>query len=259
MLCRPGGQLSTKMNQPGQHAGGGVFPQTQHSVVERLRSGHADIREGALETLVEAYWKPVYKHLRLKWRLAPEDAEDLTQGFFLGAIEKGWLSDYDPGKALFRTFVRLCADRHVMNWQQSEGRRKRGGGASIVSLDFPGAESELARVGMAAPDEADAFFRQEFVRAVFERAIEAVRRECADERRDVAFRVFERYEIDAPDGTSYASLAAEFGLTTTQVTNHLAHVRRRFRQHALDTLRALSGSPEHFRDDARAIFGVVVE
>lgn len=239
--------------------GGRVFPPTRHSLIERLQSPRAEIRTVAFDDVVGVYWKPVYKHLRIRWHLAPEDAEDLTQGFFLGALEKGWLEEYEPGKAMFRTYVRLCADRFVMNWRQSSDRQKRGGGSSRVSLDFPNAELELARAGAATPAEAEDFFRLEFVRALFQRALLAVRQECDREKRSVAFRLFERYELDPPDNVSYADLAEEFGLTTAQVTNHLALVRRRFRQHALDALRALSGSPEHYREDARVIFGIEVE
>ncbi len=58
---------------------------------------------------------------------------------------------------------------------------------------------------------------------------------------------------------SYAQLAAEFGLTTAQVTNTLAQVRRRFRDRALASLRGLCGSNEEFRREARELFGVEVE
>ena len=54
----------------------------------------------------------------------------------------------------------------------------------------------------------------------------------------------------------YADLAREFGLTTAQVTSYLAQVRRSFRTHALESLRVLSGSDAHFRDEARELFGV---
>jgi hypothetical protein len=43
------------------------------------------------------------------------------------------------------------------------------------------------------------------------------------------------------------------------VTNHLAHVRRRFRERALATLRSLCGSDEEFRREGRELFGVAIE
>ena len=73
------------------------------------------------------------------------------------------------------------------------------------------------------------------------------------------FALFERHDLGAREGDSYASLAAEFGLTTTQVTNALAFARRRFREHALAALRVLCATDDEFRRDARELFGVEVE
>src|SRR5262245_58691999 len=112
------------------------FPPTRHSVIERLKDGAEPARRDAFGDLVAGYWKPVYKYLRLTWRLSDEDAQDLTQAFFSDAYQKAWLERYEPGKAMFRTFVRLCADRFVMNWKQSASRLKRGGGIEVVTLDF---------------------------------------------------------------------------------------------------------------------------
>jgi RNA polymerase sigma factor (sigma-70 family) len=234
------------------------FPVTRHSVIERLRRGPDDARRDAFGELVTGYWKPVYKHLRLTWRLAHQDAQDLTQAFFSDALQKEWLARYDPSQARFRTFVRVCADRFVMNWQQAASRLKRGGGTETVPLDFAGAERELA-LAAPAPAPPDDLFRHEFVRALFERAVTAVRAEYAAAGRTRHLAVFDRYDLDPADGVSYAQLGSDLGLTTAQVTNYLAQVRRSFRQHALAALEGLTGSREEFRREARELFGLEVE
>lgn len=238
--------------------GRGYFPSTRHSVVQRIRGGDAEERRRAFGDLVEGYWRPVYKHLRVTWQLSPEAAQDATQGFFAEAFEKGWLERFEPEKARFRTFVRLCADRFVMNRRQSDARLKRGGAARVFSLDFPDAERELP-ASLASPPEAEVFFHQEFVRALFARAVSAVRAEFHASGRELPLRLFERYDIDPEGDVSYQQLAQEFGLTVTQVTNALAHVRRSFRMHAIDALRALCGSDEEFRREAHELFGIEVQ
>ena len=236
---------------------GGGFPATRHSVIVRIRDDDADLRREAYGELVDGYWKPVYKHLRVTWRLSPEDAQDLTQGFFSHAFEKAWLERFEPDKARFRTFVRVCADRFVMHSRQSASRQKRGGGAPLLSLDFETVEREMRHTLPDAVPDPDAFFHHEFVRALFERAVAAVRRECDAGGRAAQFTLFERYDLSPDAGSSYASLAEEFGLTTAQVTNQLAQVRRRFREHALEALRTLCGSEEEFEREARDLFGRV--
>jgi len=237
----------------------GGFPPTRHSAIERIRDADPETRRLAFGDLVEGYWKPVYKHLRLTWNLDAEDARDLTQGFFADAFQKAWLERYEPDKARFRTFVRVCADRFVMNTRQSSARLKRGGGQQTMSLDFAGAEREVESLTLVAMPEADALFHQEFVRALFDKTVQQLRTEYDERDRPVPFALFERYDLAPVEGVSYAQLAAEFGLTQAQVTNHLAQVRRRFRERALDALRALCGSHQEFRREARDLFGVEVE
>jgi RNA polymerase sigma factor (sigma-70 family) len=234
------------------------FPATRCSVVRATASPDPVVRKQAQETLVAAYWKPVYKYLRVQWHLANEDAKDVTQGFFARALEKSFFDGFDPGKARFRTYLRLCVDGFAANEQRAAGRLKRGGGANLVSLDFTSAEGELQRQIAASAADPDAWFRQEWLRCLFAFAVEELRRQCAADGRTIQFKLFERYDLDAAEtgeGLTYGKLAEEFGLSTTQVTNYLAFVRARFRQLVLDRLRAVTGSDDEFQLEVRNLFG----
>jgi DNA-directed RNA polymerase specialized sigma24 family protein len=244
---------------PGDVRSDGGFPATRHSAIERIRDADPETRREAFGDLVEGYWRPVYKHLRLTWHLDAEDARDLTQGFFADAFQKAWLERYEPGKARFRTFVRVCADRFVMNMQQSSSRLKRGGGVQTLPLDFDGAEREVASRGLAPIPDPDEHFHQEFVRALFDKTVQDLRAEYEERGRPIPFALFERYDLAPAEGVSYAQLADEFNLTPAQVTNGLAQVRRRFRERALDALRGLCGSDQEFRREARDLFGLEIE
>ncbi|MFN7998063.1 MAG: hypothetical protein U0Q18_30865 [Bryobacteraceae bacterium] len=156
----------------------GRFPVTRISVIRGIGSTEPPLREAARELLVAAYWKPVYKHIRLKWNQSNEDAKDLTQSFFAHALEKDVFSGYDPDKAAFRTYVRTCLDRFIANQVQSAARLKRGGGMPGVPLDFEEAEAEFMRYGPAGPS-VEELFDKEALRSVFEMALERVRIEFA--------------------------------------------------------------------------------
>src|SRR5688572_29506708 len=178
----------------------GGFPATRLSVIERIRATDPEARRQAFGDIVEGYWKPVYKHLRVTWHLDAEDARDLTQGFFADAFQKAWLERYEPDKARFRTFVRVCADRFVMNTRQSSARLKRGGGQQTMSLDFAGAEREVESLTLVAMPEADALFHQEFVRALFDKTVQQLRTEYDERDRPVPFALFERYDLAPVEG-----------------------------------------------------------
>jgi len=239
-------------------SGSSRFPATRVSVLERLRSLEPEVRSAAFGDLVTGYWKPVYKYLRLKWRQDEHDAADTTQGFLAAAFEKSYFEGFDPARARFRTFLRVCLDRFVMNQQAAQRAERRGGGAGTVPLDFPGVEGEVARLSSDQPADADAFFRHELVRELFTRCVADVRDECERGGRRTAFRVFERYDLEQPDGVTYADLAREFAIPATQVTNYLAAVRRMFRGRVLEQLHALCGSDEEYRAEARELLGLDV-
>jgi RNA polymerase sigma factor (sigma-70 family) len=203
------------------------FPSTRRSAVFAVRSENSGERRNAFEALIEAYWKPVYKLIRIKWGYTAEDAADLTQGFFASAMEREFFGSYDPEKGTFRTFLRTCLDGYVANQRKSAARLKRGGDVRTVS-----AESEL-REHPPAPDlNPEEFFHREWVRSVFALALDDLRRLCAAQEKSVRFQMFERYALE--QDASYADLAREFGLPLTTVTNHLAWARREFRRLLLE-------------------------
>jgi DNA-directed RNA polymerase specialized sigma24 family protein len=234
------------------------FPTTHRSVLERVRSDNPEVRRLAFGDVAEGYWRPSYHYLRLHWRLTPEAAEDVVQAFFTTAFEKSYLEKYDPAKARFRTFLRMCLDRFVQNQQKAERAAKLGSGAQHLSLDFPGAERELDALAATDLRDLDRFFRDETIRALFTRVVAAMRSAYDAEGKSPVFRVFERHDLHPSSDTTYATVAAECGLTVTQVTNYLHAARRRFRELALDHLRSLCASDDEYRDEARDLFGLDV-
>jgi DNA-directed RNA polymerase specialized sigma24 family protein len=234
------------------------FPATRLTLLGLVRSADAPVQREAFDTLVTAYWKPIYVYLRLRWRCAPEDAEDITQGFLAAAYERHFFDSYDPAKARFRTFLRVCVDRFLHNHRQAAGRQKRGAGATTLPLNFESVDGELRQREPAILPDVDLLFRQEVVRSLCGAAVESVREECARTNRVLAFRVFEHYDLEPAEHQTYAAAAARFGLTVSQVANHLAAVRRMFRTAALERLRDICATDEEFRLEARELFGVDV-
>ena len=101
-------------------------------------------------------------------------------------------------------------------------------------------------------------FHDEWVRSVFDLAVERLKTECLESGREMAFELFRRYDIQAAGGhaVTYHGLAEEFDIPVTQVTNLLALARGLFREQVLCCLRQLSGTEEEFRDDVAELLGV---
>lgn len=249
------------MSQFPKSAGAGAFPATRYSLLEAVASSEEAARSRAFGLLVETYWKPVYKVLRVKWRASPEEAEDLTQEFFTRALERAFFDRFDPAVGRFRTYLRTCLDRFAANQHRNAHREKRGGGQAALSLDFGLAEGELVEGGLATEASAEDYFQREWLRSFFELAVVALEARCRRAGKDLHFALFERYDLarDEASRPTYADLAKEHSLPLTQVTNFLAWVRRELRKIVLERLRALTASEAEFRAEARSLFGIEVE
>lgn len=249
------------MSDPDTKIGGASsrFPQTERTVLAALRSSDADERSRAAERLLASYWKPVYKYVRLKWRKSNEDAKDLVQEFFARALEKDFFARYEPERAAFRTFLRTLVDRFVSNETKASRRLKRSGGSG-PDLDLESAEREIAVQIPDASVSMEEFFHREWIRNLFAGAVEELRLECESSGKTPQFAIFELYDLEDSEGqrVTYAALAEQFEIPVTMITNHLAAMRRRFRQIVLDRIRELTATEDEFRAEARAALGVEI-
>ncbi len=237
--------------------GGAQFPATRWSLIEAARSSRAEDRQRALDLLISAYWKPVYKYIRLHWKKENEEAEDLTQDFFARLLEKRLLDRFDPEKARLRTYLRVCVDGLVMNTDKAAQRLKRGGAATLLPLDFESAEGEIIEVPLAAPGTPDDFFAHEFARSLFGLAVERLQQQCEENGKTLHFRLFEMYDIEeGGKELTYAEVAQRFGVKVTDVTNYLALARRELRRIVLEQLREMTATEDEFRNEAQTLLGV---
>ena len=234
------------------------FPQTPSSAVLGAGSDDVVARARAFQVLVRAYWKPVYKTIRLRFRKSNEEAKDLTQGFFTRAFEKEVFGSYDPARARFRTFMRTCLDNYVANEEQARRRLKRGGGMTLLSLDFDAAERELHADSALAKQPDDGCFDREWAKALLELGVEELRGQLNGRGKELHFELFSRYDLvdDPEDRPTYANLADEMAIKVTDVTNYLALARREFRRIVLEHLRELTANDEEFEEEARSLLGV---
>jgi len=227
---------------------------TRHSLVLAAQSNDPATRSRAIEAIAAAYWRPVYKYVRMRWNIAPEDAADFTQEFFTRLLEKEFLDSYDSGKGRLRTFLRTCADRLFMNQTRDSKRLKRGVGSAHLCLEFMEAEQEVATDLLSGSPEDS--FDKEWVRSIFVLGLARLQASCESGGKLIHFELFERYDLeDADPKPSYAQLSTEFGLATTDVTNYLAFARRQFRELLLDRLRASTGDEEEYEQEVRRLFG----
>jgi len=217
------------------------FPSTQLSLLEAAAAG---LPAEALERVIALYWKPVYRFVRLKFRKDNEDAKDLTQGFFTAALERDFLSRFDPGKASFRTYLRMTVERFAANQHAAANRQKRGG-----EIEFEPIEEQA--VATESPEHA---FEREWQRQLFSLAVDDLRAHCEECGKQVQFNIFQAYDLADAERPSYAELAARHAIPETSVTNYLAWARRMLREFVAERLRGTASGPQELRLEMRRLW-----
>ena len=219
----------------------GHFPSTQLSLVEAASAG---VPNEALDRVIALYWKPVYRFIRLKFHKDNEDAKDLTQGFFTAAIQREFFARFDPGKASFRTYLRMAVERFAANEHAAAHRQKRGG-----DVEFEPVEEQA--IAAESPEQA---FEREWQRQLFALALDDLRAHCEGCGKQLEFRIFEAYDLAESDRPSYAALAVLHGIAETSVTNHLAWARRTLRGFVTERLRGVTAGERELREEMRRLW-----
>ena len=114
----------------------GLFTSTRWTIVLDAAESQTppDDALRALSELCRIYWRPIFLFLRRQGS-NPDDAQDLTQGFFAHLIESRAYARADPEKGRFRSFLLGALKHFVAHVHAHDRRQKRGGGVILAPLD----------------------------------------------------------------------------------------------------------------------------
>ena len=135
------------------------FPQTHHSMINRIQVGDDETRSIALTEFTENYRKPLFDYLVKCRSIKPTDAEDLVQEFFLLRIMTGKVLTMNNGEGRFRGALRTCLRNFLIDKVRKEEREG-------VERYFDGDLDEDSEIGINPIDLvwATALFRTSLTR-----------------------------------------------------------------------------------------------
>jgi len=206
--------------------GSSQFPTTRWTMVVAAGDPNRKEARSALVALCENYWYPLYAYLRRRG-YPPDQAQDLTQEFFMRVLEGRYLNRADPEKGRFRSFILSSLKFFVADEEDRQRARKRGGGLP-VPLEFSSGEERYQRE--PAHDETpERIFERRWALSVLDRVVEKLRDEFVRHGRPEHFerlKVFLLGHSDAP----YAALAHELNTSEGALKVAIHRLRKRYRE-----------------------------
>jgi RNA polymerase sigma-70 factor (ECF subfamily) len=232
----------------------GGFDTTRWSIVLAARDGTGESAQRALSWLCEAYWYPVYAFVRRRGH-DPDEAADLTQGYFTRLLEKDYLDDVRPELGRFRSFLLKSVQHYLSNERDRARAHKRGGGRDPVSLDGLDAERRLA---LEPRDDRtpESFFEQLWATSLLERALDSLKAEATAKGRIGHFELLAPFLTQAA-GASYQEVAAELRVSESAVKVAVHRLRRRFGELLREEIAATVREPGEVDSEIRHLFAVL--
>jgi RNA polymerase sigma factor (sigma-70 family) len=232
-----------------------VFATTRWSLI--LASGSAEsegqkVRD-ALSELCRLYWRPIFAFV-CRRGYSTQDAEDLTQDFFLMMLEGSWLQHADPSRGRFRSLLLKSLQNFLNDATEKKQARKRGGDASFVSWDdwMAEAPSHLSISAQALESwSPERVFDLRWAATVVEQALRHLREECESKGRLRVFDAMSVYLTAERSDVSYAKLASSLGIAETAVKKLLHRMRERYRALVRDEVAQTVENPADVDDEIR--------
>jgi RNA polymerase sigma factor (sigma-70 family) len=231
------------------------FTTTHWSVVLAAAQGETPESAAALERLCRTYWYPLYAHIRRRGR-SPEDAQDLTQGFFRHLLERKPFARLHPDKGRFRSFLLAALNYFLADEHDRQNAQKRGGGREIISLDAAEAE---ARYRLEPTDDRspDRLFERHWALALLDQVLARLEQDYRATGRDGLFQHLKPFLVEGGRTRPYAEVATDLGLTEEAVKKAVQRLRKRygllFREEIAHTL----ADPAEVEDELRFLSEVM--
>ena len=175
----------------------GAFETTRWSLIlsgAGSGSGDREIRQ-ALAELCQIYWRPIFFFIARRGYSA-EDAEDLTQDFFVRILRSDWLQKADPARGRFRSLLLKSLQNFLNDAVDRSSSRKRGGHISFISWDswIAEAPSQLSLTEEALSSwPAERLFDGAWAATTVQRALRGLCEECESKGRRRVFEVLSPY------------------------------------------------------------------
>jgi DNA-directed RNA polymerase specialized sigma24 family protein len=234
--------------------GGVAFTTTHWSVVLEAQGESPAARE-ALEKLCRTYWRPIFAFLR-RQGISPQEAEDITQGFFAELLERRSLSAVRKEKGRLRSFLLGGLKYFIGNEERRAKAIKRGKGQRLIPLEELRADERL-EIEPADPITPEMIYERRWALTVLERVLSRLKDEYCAAGNAALFDALKQLLPDEPGSPSQATIAAHLGMTENAVRQAFYRFRQRYQGLLREEIANTVATPGDIEDELRHLIAVL--
>jgi DNA-directed RNA polymerase specialized sigma24 family protein len=237
---------------------GAVAFATTHWSMVLTAQGESPAAEEALEKLCRIYWRPLYA-FACREGVDPEEAQDLTQGFFQLLLARRDLDTARREKGRLRSYLLVSFKHFLMGERRREMRIKRGHGQWSIPLE------ELR--GTERPDplfdrlvdslSADRLYERRWALTLIEHVLKRLKKEYRATGNAFLFDSLKQLLPDESDAPSRAEIAARLGMTGNALRQAFHRFRHRYQLLLREEIGHTVADPGEIEDEVRHLIAVL--
>ena len=234
-----------------------AFVTTHWSVVLAAQEAVSPAAQEALEKLCRTYWWPLYGFVR-RQGYAPEEAQDLTQGFFASFLERRDLDAVRREKGRLRAYLLVSLKNFLAKAHRRTMTVKRGGGRPFIPLDELLAR-ERADQEPADHLSADRIYERRWALTLLEQVLAQLEAEYGAGGNARLFAQLKQLLADEPGRPSQAEIADELDMSENAVKQAFHRLRHRYRELLHEEIAHTVAVPGDVEDELRHFIAILQE
>jgi RNA polymerase sigma-70 factor (ECF subfamily) len=234
---------------------GAVAFATTHWSVVLSAQGETPAAHEALEKLCRIYWRPIYSFV---WRqgIGPEEAEDLTQGFFAQLLERRSLDAVRKEKGRLRSYLLGALKYFLADEKRRMMAIKRGKGQRLIPLEELRADERI-EMEPSDPVTAEMIYERRWALTVLERVLSRLKEEYRAAHNAALFDSLKQLLPDEPGSPSQAEIAAQLGMTENALRQAFYRFRQRYQSVLREEIANTVATPADIEDELRHLIAVL--
>jgi RNA polymerase sigma factor (sigma-70 family) len=236
------------------HHGPAAFTTTHWSVVLEAQ-GESPAAHEALEKLCQTYWRPIYAFLR-RQGVSPEEAEDITQGFFAQLLERRKFSAVRKEKGRLRSYLLGALKYFLADEHRRAMAIKRGEGQRLIPLEDLRTDERID-VEPADSMTAEMIYERRWALTVLEQVLDRLKNEYRTAGNAALFDSLKQLLPDEPGSPSQAEIAAHLGMTENALRQAFYRFRQRYQSLLREEIANTVATPADIEDELRHLIAVL--